>query len=61
MISSPGDPHILETREPLQDLVRGVLKIMLFKTAPLGAKGWKPLVSYEKGYKILELEWTCAP
>ncbi|WOL06897.1 hypothetical protein Cni_G15631 [Canna indica] len=46
--SNPGDPCILETQEPLQDLVRGVLKIFSSKTAPLGAKGWKPLVLYEK-------------
>ncbi|RWW55078.1 hypothetical protein BHE74_00038301, partial [Ensete ventricosum] len=46
--SNPGDPCILETREPLQDLVRGVLKIFSSKTAPLGAKSWKPLVLYEK-------------
>ncbi|CAL9176562.1 unnamed protein product [Musa hybrid cultivar] len=45
---NPGDPCILETREPLQDLVRGVLKIFSSKTAPLGAKSWKPLVLYEK-------------
>ncbi|XP_072985169.1 uncharacterized protein [Typha latifolia] len=49
--SNPGDPCILETQEPLQDLVRGVLKIFSSKTAPLGAKGWKPLVSYEKSNK----------
>ncbi|CAN4119974.1 unnamed protein product [Withania somnifera] len=46
--SNPGDPCILETQEPLHDLVRGVLKIFSSKTAPLGAKGWKPLVVYEK-------------
>ncbi|THU54694.1 hypothetical protein C4D60_Mb10t27840 [Musa balbisiana] len=46
--SNPGDPCILETREPLQDLVWGVLKIFSSKTAPLGAKSWKPLVLYEK-------------
>ncbi|KAL3518286.1 hypothetical protein ACH5RR_020875 [Cinchona calisaya] len=46
--SNPGDPCILETQEPLQDLVRGVLKIFSYKTAPLGAKGWKSLVVYEK-------------
>ncbi|XP_022752803.1 uncharacterized protein LOC111301436 isoform X2 [Durio zibethinus] len=45
---NPGDPCILETQEPLQDLVRGVLKIFSSKTAPLGAKGWKALVAYEK-------------
>ncbi|URD86910.1 nuclear factor related to kappa-B-binding protein, related [Musa troglodytarum] len=46
--SNPGDPCILETQEPLQDLIRGVLKIFSSKTAPLGAKSWKPLVVYEK-------------
>ncbi|KAL5765964.1 hypothetical protein ACOSP7_016581 [Xanthoceras sorbifolium] len=49
--SNPGDPCILETQEPLQDLVRGVLKIYSSKTAPLGAKGWKALVAYEKSTK----------
>ncbi|XP_072996535.1 uncharacterized protein [Typha latifolia] len=49
--SNPGDPCILETQEPLHDLVRGVLKIFSSKTAPLGAKGWKPLVLYEKSNK----------
>ncbi|XP_010535555.1 PREDICTED: uncharacterized protein LOC104810821 [Tarenaya hassleriana] len=49
--SNPGDPSILETQEPLQDLVRGVLKIFSSKTSPLGAKGWKPLVAYEKPTK----------
>lgn len=49
--SNPGDPCILETQEPLQDLVRGVLKIFSSKTAPLGAKGWKTLVLYEKATK----------
>ncbi|GMH12326.1 hypothetical protein Nepgr_014167 [Nepenthes gracilis] len=46
--SNPGDPCILETQEPLRELVRGVLKIFLSKAAPLGAKGWKPLVHYDK-------------
>ncbi|KAL7264583.1 hypothetical protein ACSBR1_002525 [Camellia fascicularis] len=46
--SNPGDPCIIETQEPLQDLVRGVLKIFSSITAPLGAKGWKPLAFYEK-------------
>ncbi|XP_048322333.1 uncharacterized protein LOC125419884 isoform X2 [Ziziphus jujuba] len=49
--SNPGDPCILETQEPLQDLVRGVLKIFSSKTAPLGAKGWKTLAIYEKSSK----------
>ncbi|KAL5984017.1 hypothetical protein ACLOJK_018119 [Asimina triloba] len=49
--SNPGDPCILETQEPLQDLIRGVLKIFSSKTAPLGAKAWKPLVFYEKSAK----------
>ncbi|KAJ7980927.1 Nuclear factor related to kappa-B-binding protein [Quillaja saponaria] len=46
--SNPRDPCILETQEPLQDLIRGVLKIFSSKTAPLGAKGWKVLAAYEK-------------
>ncbi|KAL3653096.1 hypothetical protein CASFOL_002777 [Castilleja foliolosa] len=49
--SNPGDPCILETQEPLQDLVRGVLKIFSSRSAPLGAKGWKPLVVYQKTTK----------
>nr|XP_051225892.1 uncharacterized protein LOC127343742 isoform X2 [Lolium perenne] len=49
--TNPGDPNILETQEPLQDLVRGVLKILSSRTAPLGAKGWKSLVSYDKSNK----------
>ncbi|KAJ9543691.1 hypothetical protein OSB04_023398 [Centaurea solstitialis] len=49
--SNPGDPCILETQEPLQDLVRGVLKLFSSKTAPLGAKGWKSLVLYKKSIK----------
>ncbi|GAV71393.1 hypothetical protein CFOL_v3_14887 [Cephalotus follicularis] len=49
--SNPGDPCILETQEPLQDLIRGVLKIFSSKTAPLGAKAWKALVVYEKPTK----------
>ncbi|XP_076918330.1 uncharacterized protein LOC143578733 isoform X1 [Bidens hawaiensis] len=49
--SNPGDPCILETQVPLQELVRGVLKIFASKTAPLGAKGWKALVSYNKPAK----------
>ncbi|KAA8549537.1 hypothetical protein F0562_001445 [Nyssa sinensis] len=49
--SNPGDPCILETQEPLQDLVRGALKQFSSRTAPLGAKGWKPLVFYEKSTK----------
>ncbi|XP_020583349.1 uncharacterized protein LOC110026662 isoform X2 [Phalaenopsis equestris] len=52
--SNPGDPCILETQEPLQDLIRGVLRIFSSRTAPLGAKGWKALVSYEKSSK----SWT---
>uniref|UniRef100_A0A7N0UM76 DEUBAD domain-containing protein n=1 Tax=Kalanchoe fedtschenkoi TaxID=63787 RepID=A0A7N0UM76_KALFE len=48
---NPGDPCILETPEPLQDLVRGVLKIFSSKLAPLGAKGWKPIANYERSTK----------
>ncbi|CAK8536161.1 unnamed protein product [Lathyrus sativus] len=54
--SNPGDPCILETQEPLQDLVRGVLKIFSSKTAPLGAKGWKVLAIYEKSTR--SWSWT---
>ncbi|KAK8959409.1 hypothetical protein KSP40_PGU018280 [Platanthera guangdongensis] len=49
--SNPGDPCILETQEPLQDLVRGALRIFSSRTAPLGAKGWKALASYERSSK----------
>ncbi|KAJ6309790.1 hypothetical protein OIU76_014680 [Salix suchowensis] len=49
--SNPMDPCILETQEPLQDLIRGVLKIFSSKTAPLGIKGWKALVFYDKSTK----------
>ncbi|KAL7127371.1 hypothetical protein ABFS83_14G248600 [Erythranthe nasuta] len=52
--SNPGDPSITETQEPLQDLVRSVLRIFASRTAPLGAKGWKPLVVYERSSK----SWT---
>lgn len=45
---NPGDPCVLETQEPLQDLVRGALKIFASKTAPPGVKGWKPLAVYDK-------------
>ncbi|KAF6993303.1 hypothetical protein CFC21_010217 [Triticum aestivum] len=49
--TNPGDPNILETQEPLQDLVRGVLKVLSSRTAPLGAKGWRALVAYDKSNK----------
>ncbi|KAI8016459.1 Nuclear factor related to kappa-B-binding protein [Camellia lanceoleosa] len=49
--SNPGDPCIIETQEPLHDLVRGVLKIFSARTVPLGVKGWKPLAFYEKSSK----------
>nr|XP_017251356.1 PREDICTED: uncharacterized protein LOC108221994 isoform X1 [Daucus carota subsp. sativus] len=49
--SNPGDPCILETQEPLQDLVRGVLKLLSSKSPPLGAKGWKAVLKYEKSTK----------
>ncbi|CAK9167304.1 unnamed protein product [Ilex paraguariensis] len=47
----PGDSRILETKEPLQDLIRGVLKIFSSKTAPPGAADWKVLTVYEKSSK----------
>ncbi|KAI3939265.1 hypothetical protein MKX01_002133 [Papaver californicum] len=49
---NPGDPCILETQEPLQDLVRGVLKMFSSRTAPLGAAAWKALVSFENSRKV---------
>ncbi|CAB4284405.1 unnamed protein product [Prunus armeniaca] len=49
--STPMDPSILQTQEPLQDLLRGVLEIFSSKTAPLGARGWKPLAFYRKSSK----------
>lgn len=49
--SNPLDPCILQTHEPLHDLIRGVLKIFSSKTAPLGAKGWKQLAFYDKPVK----------
>ncbi|BFG36079.1 hypothetical protein CerSpe_223530 [Prunus speciosa] len=49
--STPMDPSILQTQEPLQDLVTGVLEIFSSKTAPLGARGWKPLAFYCKSSK----------
>ncbi|XVE76280.1 hypothetical protein DITRI_Ditri12bG0159400 [Diplodiscus trichospermus] len=45
---NPGDPCILEAREPLQELVRGALTIFSSTTAPLGAKAWKALTLYSK-------------
>lgn len=44
----PGDPRILEAQEPLQGLVRGVLKVFSCKTPQSGIKGWEPFVTYEK-------------
>ncbi|MCO5600839.1 hypothetical protein L7F22_054954 [Adiantum nelumboides] len=44
----PGDLRILETREPLQGLIRGVLKVLSSKVSHPGMKGWKPLVMYSR-------------
>mgnify|MGYP006973823198 CR=1 FL=1 len=46
--ANPGDPRILETQEPLQELVRGVLKVLSSKAMQPYIKGWKPLVAYNK-------------
>lgn len=48
---TPIDPCILEAWEPLEELVRGALHIFSSKLAPLGAKGWQPLISYLKSTK----------
>ncbi|KAJ0087939.1 hypothetical protein Patl1_31979 [Pistacia atlantica] len=49
--TSPGDPCILEAREPLEDLVRGALEIFSSKLGPPGAKGWQALALYSKSRK----------
>ncbi|KAJ4764145.1 Kappa-B-binding protein-like nuclear factor [Rhynchospora pubera] len=41
----PLDTSILKAPEPLNELIRGALRIFSSKHAPLGAKAWKPLVS----------------
>ncbi|KAJ3699460.1 hypothetical protein LUZ61_003165 [Rhynchospora tenuis] len=41
----PLDISILTATEPLNELIRGALRIFSSKHAPLGAKAWKPLVS----------------
>lgn len=46
--ANPGDSRILETREPLQGLIRGVLKVLSSKASHPGMKGWKPLVMYSR-------------
>ncbi|GLT92457.1 hypothetical protein SLE2022_102940 [Rubroshorea leprosula] len=48
---NPGDPFILETQEPLQDLVKGALKIFSSTKAPRGARSWEPLTVYSKSKK----------
>ncbi|XWS66967.1 hypothetical protein CRYUN_Cryun05aG0245700 [Craigia yunnanensis] len=45
---NPGDPCILEAREPLQELVRGALTIFSSTTAPLDANAWKAFTLYSK-------------
>lgn len=48
---NPKDPHILEAKEPLQDLVIGVLKVFSSRTIPVGAKTRTALVVYERHCK----------
>ncbi|XP_024529356.1 uncharacterized protein LOC112345898 [Selaginella moellendorffii] len=48
---NPGDRKVLQAQEPLQDLAWGALKVLSSKIAPAGAKGWKPLTTYEKESK----------
>ncbi|XVF55373.1 hypothetical protein PTKIN_Ptkin06aG0031900 [Pterospermum kingtungense] len=48
---NPGDPCVLDAREPLQDLVRGALNIFSSTKAPLGVKAWKALTVYSKSNK----------
>lgn len=47
----PLDMSILKAPEPLNELIRGALRIFSSKHAPLGAKAWKPLVSYTSSNK----------
>ncbi|KAJ3682794.1 hypothetical protein LUZ60_013021 [Juncus effusus] len=49
--SDPLDPSILTAQEPLNDLIKGVLRILSSKQAPLGFKQWKPLVSHASSSK----------
>ncbi|GAB4833708.1 hypothetical protein Ancab_031955 [Ancistrocladus abbreviatus] len=49
--SNPGDPRILQMLEPLEDLIRGVLKMFSSKAAPKGAKGWRALTHFEESCK----------
>ncbi|KAH7438691.1 hypothetical protein KP509_04G027000 [Ceratopteris richardii] len=46
--ANPGDPRILEAQESLQELIRGVLKVLSCRTSQAGIKGWKPLVMYNR-------------
>lgn len=46
--ANPGDVRILETQEPLQGLVRGVLKVLSSKSTQPAIKGWKPFVAYDR-------------
>ncbi|XP_009787940.1 uncharacterized protein [Nicotiana sylvestris] len=45
------DFRILEAKEPLQDLVNGVLKVFSSRTVSIGAKSQKALVVYERHSK----------
>jgi hypothetical protein len=47
----PLDMSILQAPEHLNELIRGALRIFSSKHAPLGAKAWKPLVSYTSSNK----------
>lgn len=46
--ANPGDLRILSAREPLEGLVRGVLKVLSSKTTQPVIKGWKPFVARNK-------------
>jgi nuclear factor related to kappa-B-binding protein len=45
------DMSIFQAPEHLNELIRGALRIFSSKHAPLGAKAWKPLVSYTSSKK----------
>lgn len=46
--ANPGDFRVLSVQEPLEGLVRGVLKVLSSKTTRPLIQGWKPLVVHDK-------------
>lgn len=46
--TNPGDFRVLSIQEPLDGLVRGVLKVFSSKTTRPPIQGWKPLVVHDR-------------